>query len=246
MTIMKGEIMIKLSINIDKAATLRQSRGGTEPDPVAASIVAIQAGADGITAHLRHDRRHIQDRDVELIRKVVTLEFNFEMSATQEMIDIALKIKPDQCTLVPERIGELTTENGLDVIAEKANLPKVIKTLKDAGIRVSIFSRLDEDQIKSAKDVGADRIELYTEPYGHAFGTKNEDYEFGRLVKSAELSEKLGLGLNAGHDLDFRNLRRMKSIPNLMEVSIGHSIFSRAIFIGLDNAIKELLAILKD
>lgn len=237
--------MIKLSINIDKAATLRQSRGGTEPDPVAASIVAIQAGADGITAHLRHDRRHIQDRDVELIRKVVTLEFNFEMSASQEMIDIALKIKPDQCTLVPERIGELTTENGLDVIAEKANLPKVIKTLKDAGIRVSIFSRLDEDQIKSAKDVGADRIELYTEPYGHAFGTKNEDYEFVRLVKSAELAEKLGLGLNAGHDLDFRNLRRMKLIHNLVEVSIGHSIFSRAIFIGLDNAVKELLAILK-
>jgi pyridoxine 5-phosphate synthase len=237
--------MIKLSINIDKVATLRQSRGGTEPDPVAAAIVSIQAGADGITAHLRHDRRHIQDRDVELIRKVVTLEFNFEMSATQEMIDIALRIKPDQCTLVPERIGELTTENGLDVIAEKANLPKVIKTLKDAGIRVSIFSRLDEDQINAAKDVGADRIELYTEPYGHAFGTKNEDYEFARLVKSAELAEKLGLGLNAGHDLDFRNLRRMKSIPNLLEVSIGHSIFSRAIFIGLDNAVKELLAILK-
>jgi pyridoxine 5-phosphate synthase len=237
--------MIKLSINIDKVATLRQSRGGTEPDPVAASIVAIQAGADGITAHLRHDRRHIQDRDVELIRKVVTLEFNFEMSASQEMIDIALRIKPDQCTLVPERIGELTTENGLDVIAEKANLPKVIKTLKDAGIRVSIFSRLDEDQINAAKDVGADRIELYTEPYGHAFGTKNEDYEFVRLVKSAEIAEKLGLGLNAGHDLDFRNLRRMKTIHNLMEVSIGHSIFSRAIFIGLDNAVKELLAILK-
>jgi pyridoxine 5-phosphate synthase len=237
--------MIKLSINIDKVATLRQSRGGTEPDPVAASIVAIQSGADGITAHLRHDRRHIQDRDVELIRKVVTLEFNFEMSASQEMIDIALKIKPDQCTLVPERIGELTTENGLDVIAEKANLPKVIKTLKDAGIRVSIFSRLDEDQINAAKDVGADRIELYTEPYGHAFGTKNEDYEFARLVKSAEIAEKLGLGLNAGHDLDFRNLRRMKTIHNLMEVSIGHSIFSRAIFIGLDNAVKELLAILK-
>jgi len=238
--------MIKLSINIDKAATLRQSRGGTEPDPVAAAIVSIQAGADGITAHLRHDRRHIQDRDVELIRKVVMLEFNFEIAATQEMIDIALKVKPDQCTLVPERIGELTTENGFDVIVEKANLPKVIKTLKDVGIRVSIFSRLDEDQIKSAKDVGADRIELYTEPYGHAFGTKNEDYEFGRLVKSAELAEKLGLGLNAGHDLDFRNLRRMKSIPNLMEVSIGHSIFSRAIFIGLDNAVKELLAVLRD
>lgn len=238
--------MIKLSINVDKAATLRQSRGGNEPDPIAAAIISLQAGADGITAHLRHDRRHIQDRDVELLRKVVFLEFNLEMAATQEMIDIALKHKPDQCTLVPERIGELTTENGLDVIAEKASLPKTVQLLKDAGIRVSIFSRLEEDQIKAAKDVGADRIELYTEPYGHAYGTKNEDYEFGRLVKSAELAEKLGLGLNAGHDLDFRNLKRLRNIPNLLEVSIGHSVFSRAIFIGLENAVRELLHVLRD
>ena len=237
--------MIKLSINVDKVATIRQSRGGTQPDPVYASVVAIQAGADGITAHIRHDRRHIQDRDIELIRQIVTLEFNLEMAGTQEMIDIALRIKPDQCTLVPERIGELTTENGLDTIAEKANLPKVIQTLKSTGMRVSIFSRLDEDQIKAAKDVGADRIELYTEPYGHAYGTKNEDYEYGRLVKCAELAEKLGLGLNAGHDLDYRNLGKLKAITNLLEVSIGHSIFSRAIFIGLDNAVKELLAVLR-
>ena len=237
--------MIKLSINVDKVATIRQSRGGTQPDPVHASVVAIQAGADGITAHIRHDRRHIQDRDIELIRQIVTLEFNLEMAGTQEMIDIALRIKPDQCTLVPERIGELTTENGLDTIAEKVNLLKVIQTLKSTGARVSIFSRLDEDQIKAAKDVGADRIELYTEPYGNAYGTKNEDYEYGRLVKCAELAEKLGLGLNAGHDLDFRNLGKLKAIPNLLEVSIGHSIFSRAIFIGLDNAVKELLAVLR-
>lgn len=238
--------MIKLSINVDKVATLRQSRGGTQPDPVYAAVIAIQAGADGITAHLRHDRRHIQDRDIELIRQIITYEFNLEMATTQEMIDIALKIKPDQCTLVPERVGELTTENGLDTIAEKNRLPKIIQTLKDAGMRVSIFSRLDEDQIKAAKDVGADRIELYTEPYGHAYGTKNEDYEFGRLVKAAELAEKLGLGLNAGHDLDYRNVGRLRAIPNLLEVSIGHSVFSRAIFIGLENAVKELLAVLRD
>ncbi|MGB9596257.1 MAG: pyridoxine 5'-phosphate synthase [Candidatus Poribacteria bacterium] len=237
--------MIKLSINVDKVATLRQSRGGTQPDPVHAAVIAIQAGADGITAHLRHDRRHIQDRDIELIRQVITCEFNLEMAVTQEMIDIALKIKPDQCTLVPERVGEITTENGLDTIAEKNKLPKVIQTLKSAGMRVSIFSRLDEDQIKAAKDVGADRIELYTEPYGHAYGTKNEDYEFGRLVEAAELAEKLGLGLNAGHDLDYRNVGRLKAIPNLLEVSIGHSLFSRAIFIGLENAVKELLAVLR-
>jgi pyridoxine 5-phosphate synthase len=239
-------IMINLSINVDKAATLRQSRGGTEPDPVAAAVVCLQAGADGITAHLRGDRRHIQDRDIELIRKIVALEFNFEMAATDEMIDIALKVKPNQCTLVPERVGELTTEDGLDVIAEKASLPKIIQRLKGGGMRVSIFSKLDSDQINTAKDVGADRIELFTEPYAHAFGTKDEDREFGRLVAAAELADKLGLGLNAGHDLDFRNMRRMKTIPNLLEVSIGHSVFSRAIFIGLENAVKELLAILRE
>ena len=236
--------MTKLSINVDKAATLRQSRGGTQPDPVAAAVVCLQAGADGITAHLRHDRRHIQDRDIELIRKIVTLEFNFEMAATDEMMEIALRVKPDQCTLVPERVGELTTEDGLDVIANKASLPGVIQTLKGEGMRLSIFSKLEEDQIRAAKDVGADRIELFTEPYGHAFDTSNEDYEFGRLVKAAELADNLGLGLNAGHDLDFRNLRRMTTIPNLLEVSIGHSVFSRAIFIGLENAVKELLAVL--
>jgi pyridoxine 5-phosphate synthase len=238
--------MISLSINVDKAATLRQSRGGTEPDPVAAAVVCLQAGADGITAHLRGDRRHIQDRDIELIRKIVTREFNFEMAGTDEMIGIALKVKPEQCTLVPERTGELTTEDGLDVIAEKASLPKIIQTLKDGGMRVSIFSKLDEDQIKAAKDVGADRIELFTEPYAYAFGTKDEDREFEKLVKAAELAGKLGLGMNAGHDLDFRNLRRMATIPNLLEVSIGHSVFSRAIFIGLENAVKELLAVLRD
>ncbi len=239
--------MINLSINVDKVATVRQSRGGAEPDPVAAAIFSLQAGADGITAHLRSDRRHIQDRDIELLRKIIIgREFNFEMGVTQEMIDMALKIKPDQCTLVPERVGELTTENGLDVISNKSSLPKVIETLKGAGARVSIFSKLEDDQIKAAKDVGSDRIELFTEPYAHAFGTKDEEYEFGRLVKSAELAEKLGLGLNAGHDLDFRNLGRLKALSNLMEVSIGHSIFSRAIFIGLDSAVKELLAVLRD
>ena len=238
--------MIKLSINVDKAATLRQSRGGTDPYPVAAAVVSINAGADGITAHLRSDRRHIQDRDLELIRKIVTRELNFEMAATEEMIEIALKIKPDQCTLVPEREGELTTENGLDVISQKATLPGVIKTLKNAGMRVSIFSRLDEDQIKAAKDVGADRIELFTEPFGRAYGTKEEDREFARLVEAAELADKLALGLNAGHDLDYRNMRRMRTIPNLLEVSIGHSVFSRAIFVGLENAVKELLHVVQD
>ncbi|MBD3183276.1 pyridoxine 5'-phosphate synthase [Candidatus Poribacteria bacterium] len=238
--------MINLSINVDKAATLRQSRGGSEPDPVHAAAVALVAGVDGITAHLRGDRRHIQDRDVELIRKIVIhKEFNFEMAATEEMIDIALKTKPEQCTLVPEREGELTTENGVNVIKEKARLPKVVETLKDAGMRVSIFSMLNEDQIRAAKDVGADRVELFTEPYGQAFGTENEDKEFEKLAKCAELADKLELGLNAGHDLDFRNMRRMKTIPNLLEVSIGHSVFSRAVFIGLENAVKELLQVIK-
>jgi len=237
---------LRLGVNIDHVATIRNARGGEHPDPVRAAQIVAAVGGDGITAHLREDRRHIRDDDLKRIQAATDLPLNLEMAATEEMIGIALKTEPEQCTLVPERDDELSTEDGLDVLAEKASLTKVIQTLKDGDMRVSIFSKLEEDQIKAAKDVGADRIELFTEPYAYAYGTKDEDREFGRLVKAAELADKLGLGLNAGHDLDFRNLRLMKTIPNLLEVSIGHSVFSRAIFIGLENAVKELLAVLRD
>ena len=237
--------MIRLSVNVDKLATLRQSRGGTEPDPVVAAMLCEQAGAEGITFHLRGDRRHIQDRDVDLLAQVVKTELNFEMGATEEMIARALEVRPTQCTLVPERTAELTTEDGLDVIAEKAVLPEVIRRLKEGVGRVSIFSRLDADQIKAAKEVGADRIELFTGPYAMARMPSEQEREFKRLSDAAKWAEKLGLGLNAGHDLDVRNLRRVATIPNLLEVSIGHSLWARAVFIGLERAVEELLAVLR-
>jgi len=237
--------MIRLSVNVDKLATLRQSRGGTEPDPVVAAMLCEQAGAEGITFHLRGDRRHIQDRDVDLLAQVVKTELNFEMGATEEMIAKALEVRPTQCTLVPERTAELTTADGLDVIAEKAALAEGIPRLKEGVERVSIFSRLDADQIKAAKEVGADRIELFTGPYAMARTPSDQNREFKRLSDAAKWAEKSGLGLNAGHDLDVRNLRRVATIPNLLEVSIGHSLWARAVFIGLERAVEELLAVLR-
>ncbi len=233
--------MIRLSVNVDKVATLRQSRGGAEPDPVAAAVICEMAGADGITVHLRADRRHIQERDVRLLREVVHTELNLEMAATDEMLRFALEIRPDQCTLVPERTEELTTEDGLDVLAVRDSLTGFIGKLKDAGIRVSIFSRLDPEQIKAAAEVGADRIELFTGPYAHARPGEEQEREFRRLMEAAELAGKLGLGLNAGHDLNLRNLPRVATLPGLLEVSIGHALISYAVFVGLERAVREFL-----
>ena len=238
--------MIRLSANVDKVATLRQSRGDSEPDPVVAAVLCEQAGVEGITFHLRADRRHIQDRDVDLLAQVAKTELNFEMAATEEMIAKALLVRPAQCTLVPERDGEVTTEDGVDVLANQAALSEVIPRLKEAGMRVSIFSRLDADQIRAAKEAGADRVELFTGPYAMARTSSEQDREFGRLSDAAKWAEKWGLGLNAGHGLDVRNLRRVATIPNLMEVSIGQSLWARAVFIGLERAVKELLAVLRE
>ncbi len=238
--------MIRLSANVDKVATLRQSRGDSEPDPVVAAVLCEQAGVEGITFHLRADRRHIQDRDVDLLAQVVKTELNFEMAATEEMIARALLVRPAQCTLVPERDGEVTTEDGVDVLANQAALSEVIPRLKEAGMRVSIFSRLDADQIRAAKEVDADRVELFTGPYALARTSSEQDREFGRLSDAASWAEKRGLGLNAGHGLDVRNLRRVATIPNLLEVSIGQSLWARAVFIGLERAVEELLAVLRE
>ncbi|HIE03512.1 MAG TPA: pyridoxine 5'-phosphate synthase [Candidatus Latescibacteria bacterium] len=233
--------MIRLSVNVDKVATLRQSRGGDEPDPVAAALICQNAGADGITVHLREDRRHIQERDVRLLREVVHTELNLEMAATEEMLRFALEVRPDQCTLVPERTEELTTEDGLDVLAVREELPDYIRRLKEAGIRVSIFSRLDPEQIEAAAEVGTDRVELFTGPYAHASPGEEQEREFGRLLQAAELAGKLGLGLNAGHDLNLRNLPKVTTLPGLLEVSIGHALISYAVFVGLERAVKEYL-----
>lgn len=239
-------VMIKLSVNIDHIATLRQARGTPfwEPDPVVAAVMCEQAGADGITVHLRLDRRHIQDRDLRLLRQILKTELNLEMATIDEMVKTALDIKPDKCTLVPERPEELTTEGGLDVVNQKKLLSEVIKRLHNGSIVVSIFIEPEEVQVKAAKDVGADEVELHTGVYAGASSVDEIEHQFKRLLLAAKLAEELGLGLNAGHSLTFRNLPRVATLPNLRTVSIGHNIIARAIFIGLDQAVKELLAIL--
>ncbi len=238
--------MIKLNVNIDHIATLRQARGAPfwEPDPVAAAVMYEQAGADGIIAHLRLDRRHIQDRDLRLLRQILKTELNLEMAATDEMVKIALDIKPDKCTLVPERPEELTTEGGLDVVDQKELLSEVIKRLHNGGIVVSIFIEPEEVQVKATKNVGADEVELHTGVYAGASSVNEIEHQFKRLLLAAKLAGELGLAVNAGHSLTFRNLPRVATLPNLRTVSVGHNIIARAIFIGLDQAVKELLAIL--
>ena len=239
--------MFKLSVNIDHVASLRQARGAPfwEPDPVAAAVTCLQAGADGITVHLRLDRRHIQDRDLRLLRQVVRKNLNLEMAAAEEMLQIALDVKPDQCTLVPERPEETTTEGGLDVASQKKPISKAVERLRKGGIMVSLFIEPEEEQFKAAKEVRADRVELYTGAYAEASSDEKVEREFKRLLKAAELAGELGLGLRAGHSLTFRNLRRIATLPNLSEVSIGHNIIARAVFVGLDQAVKEILAVLR-
>lgn len=236
--------MIRLSVNIDHVATLRQARGGREPDPVAAAMLCEQAGADGITLHIRLDRRHVQDRDLRILRQIVKTNLNLEMAATEEMLETAIEVKPDLCTLVPERSGEITTEGGLDVAGQKEDLQEKIECLHKAGLAVSVFLDPEERQVEAAKEVGANGIELHTGPYADAVSEKGVEREFKRLLRAAKLAGDLGLELRAGHSLNFRNLPLVTTLPNLVEVSIGHNVVARAVFIGLEGAVKELLAIL--
>jgi len=235
--------VVRLSVNVDHVATLREARGGREPDPVTAALICELAGADGITVHLRLDRRHIKERDLYLLRRLLKTELNLEMAVTEEMLKIALDVKPDQCTLVPERPDELTTEGGLDVVRHREAVEKAIRRLHEAGIKVSIFVEPDEEQVRMAKKVGADRIELNTKNYSEAPPERRGE-ELEKLRRAAELAGKLGLEVNAGHGLNVQNLPPIAELPNLREVSIGHSIISRAIFIGLEKAVKEILEIL--
>jgi len=239
--------VIKLIVNIDHVATLRQARQAPfwEPDPVAAAMTCLQAGADGITIHLRLDRRHIQDRDLRLLRQVVKKGLNLEMAVAEEMLQIALDVKPDQCTLVPERPEETTTEGGLDVVGQKELIRKAAGRLHTAGITISLFIEPEEEQVKAAKEVGADRVELYTGAYAEASSDEEVEHEFKRLLKAAQLVGELELGLRAGHSLTFRNLHHIVTLPNLSEVSIGHNIIARAVFTGLDQAVKEVLAVIR-
>ncbi|MBN1917242.1 MAG: pyridoxine 5'-phosphate synthase [Verrucomicrobia bacterium] len=237
--------MIRLGVNVDHVATVRQARRATEPDPVAAAAIVELAGAHGITVHLREDRRHIQDRDVRILRETVRTSLNLEMAASDEIIGIAQGIRPDEACLVPERREEITTEGGLDVAGNTAKVADAIKRLNDTGILVSLFITPDEAQVAAAAKAGAQFIELHTGAYANARPEAKALGELQRLINAATQAHELGLRVNAGHGLDYINVRAMYQVPHLETVNIGHSIISRAVLVGLDRAVREMIALLE-
>jgi pyridoxine 5-phosphate synthase len=234
---------LRLGINIDHVATVRNARGGEHPDPIMAAKIAEKAGADGITAHLREDRRHIRDDDIFRIKEEIGLPLNFEMAATEEMLQIALKVKPHACCLVPEKRAEVTTEGGLDVISGQQYLTIFTRKLKDAGIRVSLFIDPDSAQVEAAKEIGADIVELHTGSYSHASGDK-QIKQLQRIINAAQAAEKIGIECHAGHGLNFDNVQGVAEIKNIVELNIGHFLIGEAIFIGLEAAIKKMRALM--
>jgi len=235
---------IKLGVNIDHTATIRQARATNEPDPVWAAAIAELAGADIITVHLREDRRHINDRDVRLLKETVASPLNLEMSLDEKIVKIALEIKPDEATIVPERRQEVTTEGGLDVVKEAARVKDVAARLKKAGVRISLFIDAEAKQIRAAMDAGADAIELHTGSYANARNETEQEAELKKLRQGAELAHSLGLEVHAGHGLTYRNVEPITTLPHLTELHIGHSIISRAVLVGLDRAVREMKALL--
>ncbi len=237
--------MARLGVNIDHVATIRQARGGAEPDPIAAAAIAELAGADGITIHLREDRRHIQDRDLKLLRQTVKTKLNLEMAASEEMVGIALVVKPDMCTLVPEKRQELTTEGGLDVRLNMELVTSAVERLQDGGIPVSLFIDPDPDQVKAANKVGADYIEIHTGAFAGAKNWKSEEEELRKIENAIRLAAKLGLGVNAGHGLNYSNIRKVAALGGIVEFNIGHSIISKAVLVGLDRAVRDMVDLVK-
>lgn len=237
--------MAKLGLNVDHIATVRQARGGIEPDPVSAAALGELSGAEGITIHLREDRRHIQDRDLEILRRTVKTKLNLEMAATQEMVRIALKTKPEQVTLVPEKRQELTTEGGLDVILNLKSITDAVKRLRDGGIVVSLFVDPNQEQIKSANKTGADYIEIHTGAYAEASTWKEQERELEAIDTAIKLARKVGLGVNAGHGLNYINIKALAAIGGIEEYNIGHSIIARAMLVGLDRAVKDMVELIK-
>ena len=242
--------MLKLGVNIDHVATLREARyrGRThgEPDTVAAALVCEAAGAHGITAHLREDRRHIQDRDVWKLREVIHTRLNLEMANTPEIVAIALKLKPEIICIVPERRQEVTTEGGLDVLAAERVIARTTRRMKKDGIEVSLFIAPDLRQVEASARTGAQFIELHTGTFAEAFANKRRrEVELKRLIAAAKLAHKLGLKVNAGHGLNFENVSVLRRVPHLVELNIGHSIISRAVTVGLTKAVKEILQAMK-
>ena len=234
--------MPRLGVNIDHVATLRQARRAPEPDPVHAAVLAELGGASGITVHLRSDRRHIQDRDVEILRKVVRTRLNLELAATQEMLRLALTVKPDQVTLVPERLDELTTEGGLDVVLNSVQLRPVAKTLTEGGIEVSMFVDPDLEQVKESHKLDARAIEVNTAAYAEARDERTRESALRKVVDAARLARKLGLAVHAGHGLTYGNVGAVAAVSEIVELNIGHNIVARALLVGMERAVREMVA----
>ena len=238
--------MIRLGVNIDHVATLRQARRGYEPDPVAAAILATLAGADGITVHLREDRRHIQDRDVYRVREAVATRLNFEMATVAEIVAIALKVKPDEATLVPEKRAELTTEGGLDLIANVESVRRAVDTLKTAAIQVTLFIDPNIEQIDMAKQLGADAIEIQTASYSEATTPKAIADELAKLRTATTYACQIGLHVHMGHGLNYQNVKPIVRIHGVEELNIGHSIISRAVLLGMETAVRDMKAVMQE
>jgi pyridoxine 5-phosphate synthase len=238
--------MARLAVNVDHVATVRQARGISEPDPVSAAAIAELAGAEGIICHLREDRRHINDRDLRLLRETVKTKLNMEMAAVDEMIGIACDVRPDVATLVPEKREELTTEGGLDVAANPAQYRSVTEQLREKDIQVSLFIDPEPGQIQTAQAVGADLIEIHTGHYAEAPNEHQAIVRFERIITAVQTAVELGLGVSAGHGLNYVNVKRFGSLPQIEEYSIGHSIVARAVLVGFDQAVREMIALVKD
>jgi len=236
---------MRLTINIDHVATIRNARGGREPDPVTAAHLCELAGAEGIVCHLREDRRHVKDRDLELLRETVKSKLDLEMGASDEIIRIALSTRPDLVTLVPERRQELTTEGGLDIRSQKTRMREVVKTFHDKDIPVSLFLDPKPEQIETAKEIEADIVEIHTGEYANAKSEREIQERLVEIEQAAKLAKSLGLGVNAGHGLDYINTTAVASIGEIDEMSIGHAVITRALFVGIDRAVKQMLAIVK-
>jgi pyridoxine 5-phosphate synthase len=232
----------RLGVNIDHVATLRQARRAPEPDPVHAAVLAELGGANGITVHLRSDRRHIQDRDVEILRQVVRTRLNLEMASTQEMLRLALTVKPDQATLVPERLDELTTEGGLDAVLNSVQLRPVVKTLTEGGVEVSLFVDPDLEQVKEAHKLDARAIEINTAAYADARDERAREAALRKVVDAARLARKLGLAVHAGHGLTYANVGAVAAVGEIVELNIGHNIVARAALVGMERAVREMVA----
>jgi pyridoxine 5-phosphate synthase len=236
--------MVELGVNIDHVATLRQARKTYEPDPVWAAALAELGGADTITVHLREDRRHIQDRDVRILRETVTVKLNLEMACQDGIVEFACQVKPDQATIVPERREEITTEGGLNLAPARANVERVIHRLRDAGIYVSLFLDPDPEQLDLAAKLGAQAVELHTGSYALAKGAQRQA-ELAKVVEAGRMIRALGMALHAGHGLNYQNVRPIAAIPDMHEVNIGHAIVSRAVMVGLERAVREMKAELR-